>query len=364
MYFLLHSNIMIVKGPKRSLLMDLQMENFTLIPNSLATFVKTCNKKEKSDIYQLFGASQRAVVDEYFEWLQNRDYLYWIEDAALLAQFPPLTVQWDSPFEITNLIVDVAGPVPYFDRILSGINDCNIPFLQIRLFEQANWTTILNDMLARTQGSALKGIEVAMEYQPDVDRAALQKLIQDNIRLYQFTFYGSPEEKVSVVRYHEYPVTLIYTQAFLQDHTGCGTIRAGQFRANMALYMESQQFNTCLNRKVAIDKAGEIRNCPSMPTSYGNIAGTSLAEAIGAPGFQDVWHVNKNQISVCKHCEFRHVCTDCRAYLQDPADPYSKPLKCGYNPVTNEWADWSTHPLSSMAITHYGLSVHHTGEPI
>lgn len=33
----------------------------------------------------------------------------------------------------------------------------------------------------------------------------------------------------------------------------------------------------------------------------------------------------------------------------------SKPLKCGYNPYTSEWAEWSTNPLKRKAINFYGM---------
>ncbi|MEM9823198.1 MAG: hypothetical protein AAF985_19110, partial [Bacteroidota bacterium] len=98
-----------------------------------------------------------------------------------------------------------------------------------------------------------------------------------------------------------------------------------------------------------------IKNCPSLPNTYGHIANTTLAEALNQDEFKKVWNINKDQISVCKDCEFRHVCTDCRAYLEKPNDPYSKPLKCGYDPYTNKWQKWSSHPLKEKAIQHYGL---------
>jgi len=45
---------------------------------------------------------------------------------------------------------------------------------------------------------------------------------------------------------------------------------------------------------------------------------------------------------------------DCRAYIEDPEDINSKSLKCGYNPYTGEWSEWSTNPLKQKAIEHYG----------
>ncbi len=53
--------------------------------------------------------------------------------------------------------------------------------------------------------------------------------------------------------------------------------------------------------------------------------------------------------------EFRYICTDYRAYVEDPEDILSKPLKCGYNPYTGEWSEWSTNPLKQKAIDIYGM---------
>ena len=96
-----------------------------------------------------------------------------------------------------------------------------------------------------------------------------------------------------------------------------------------------------------------------MPQSFGNIKDTTLEEALNHPEFKKYWNITKDQIEVCKDCEFRHICTDCRAYterthFQEDID-LSKPLKCGYNPYTNEWAEWSTNPLKQKAIAYYGM---------
>ena len=132
----------------------------------------------------------------------------------------------------------------------------------------------------------------------------------------------------------------------------CGMISTDYFTINIKTFTEAQQHNTCLNRKISIDTEGYIRNCPSMKEHYGNIKDTTLQEALVHPDFKKYWFVNKDQISVCKDCEFRYICTDCRAYIENPEDMYSKPLKCGYNPYTCEWEEWSTNPLKQKVIVH------------
>lgn len=51
----------------------------------------------------------------------------------------------------------------------------------------------------------------------------------------------------------------------------------------------------------------------------------------------------------------RYICIDCRAYLENPNDITSKPLRCGYNPYMNEWENWSKNPLKLKSIKFYNL---------
>ncbi len=117
----------------------------------------------------------------------------------------------------------------------------------------------------------------------------------------------------------------------------CGCVDKSFFTINLPFFTESQCHNTCLNRKICIDAEGNIKNCPAMAKSYGNIKDTTLEEAINKPGFKDLWYICKDQIDVCKDCEFRHLCTDCRAFIKDPENIYSQPAKCTYNPYICKW---------------------------
>jgi SPASM domain peptide maturase of grasp-with-spasm system len=148
---------------------------------------------------------------------------------------------------------------------------------------------------------------------------------------------------------------LFFDKHNIISEKSCGKISLSNMVININLFSESIRHNTCLNRKISIDTEGYIRNCPSMKEHYGNIKDMTLKQALDHPDFKKYWFVNKDQISVCKDCEFRYICTDCRAYLENPEDMYSKPLKCGYNPYTCEWEEWSTNPLKQKAIDHYGM---------
>ena len=130
----------------------------------------------------------------------------------------------------------------------------------------------------------------------------------------------------------------LFVEENINEENSCkGYISKQYFSIDTKLFVESQLHNTCLNRKICIDADGEIKNCPSMKRSFGNIKDTTLKEAIEKPGFKELWFICKDKIDVCKDCEFRHMCTDCRAFIKDPDNIYSQPAKCPYNPYIAKW---------------------------
>ncbi|NJL11422.1 MAG: SPASM domain-containing protein [Calothrix sp. SM1_7_51] len=116
---------------------------------------------------------------------------------------------------------------------------------------------------------------------------------------------------------HDYENTRISQVNQNISNMSCGYICKDFFTLS-TIYFSSITSNTCLSKKASIDTEGNIKNCPSMSQSFGNIKDTTLEEAINHPDFKKYWDINKDKIHVCKDCEFRYICTDCRAYIEDP----------------------------------------------
>ncbi len=87
-----------------------------------------------------------------------------------------------------------------------------------------------------------------------------------------------------------------------------------------------------------------------MQASFGNVTTTTLSDALYTEGFRDKWNIRKDQIEVCRDCELRYVCTDCRAYLSDTSNMFSKPFKCSYNPYTAEWEKQGSIPQLTVSL--------------
>ena len=98
-------------------------------------------------------------------------------------------------------------------------------------------------------------------------------------------------------------------------------------------FLETLHFNNCLNQKISIDRLGKIKNCPSMTKDFGDVSlRPSFEDIVTSEDFRYLWKIKKDDIEICKDCELRYACLDCRAYLTDPQNLLSKPVKCKYTP--------------------------------
>jgi SPASM domain peptide maturase of grasp-with-spasm system len=223
--------------------------------------------------------------------------------------------------------------------------------IQIRVFEKQSIQKYIA-LLEKIQSSKFRSIQLIIPYDKTMTKWVLTSWFKNYPRLSILSLHSSYVDRVDPLDTESY---ILHTKRNINSEIHCGIIKPSYFTSNIPTFTESQKFNSCLNKKISIDEEGNIKNCPSMKESFGNIKDTTLQEALNKNGFKKYWNINKDKIKICQDCEFRYVCTDCRAYTEDPNDKYSKPLKCGYNPYTAEWEEWSTNPLKQKAIEYYGM---------
>ena len=74
-----------------------------------------------------------------------------------------------------------------------------------------------------------------------------------------------------------------------------------------------------------------------MCNNYGNIKDCNIIDIVKSSKFQELWKITKDKIEVCKDCEFRYICIDCRYHIDDKNNINSHPAKCKYNPYIGKW---------------------------
>jgi SPASM domain peptide maturase of grasp-with-spasm system len=352
-YFKLHTNCMPVKGSKRSLICDLERKSYDFIPNALYDILTQFDGQTLGAIKETFNQEHNDIIDEYFEFLIEKEYIFYTDN---IHDFPDLKLDFVTEGLISNAIIDIDEySLHDFSKICNSLNELRCKALQIRIYTPKSIDSIL-EILAYTTKSVIRSIDLALNYTDELTEYNLrEKLQRCHPRIAKLWIHSSPMDELIFIDDRKSTVPAYFFSKELKDCNSCGVISPFQFGVNTKTFTESQEHNTCLNRKISIDTQGNIKNCPSMSQSFGNIKNTTLVEALTHLDFKKYWNVTKDQVSICKDCEFRHICTDCRAYVENPADMYSKPLKCGYNPYTCEWEEWSTNPLKQKAIQYYEM---------
>jgi SPASM domain peptide maturase of grasp-with-spasm system len=349
----LHANCLIVTGKANSIIVDLFLEQYYLISATVCSLVHLIIDGAKSidQMSQILKASPNHIASA-LQQLSELDIIHSYPSQLNDDLFPSISTEFSHHAIVSNVIWQL-GPqidkcalsktVAHLEElgcesILLVVDSFGSSAPVLEYFENSTCHNIelhvVNKISRPTDGSLLEFLTIVGNY----------------VRLNKIHIWHAISSDQWIVKQCE-----IFTYYQPYDFKHCGAIEKGVFAPNIPHFTEAQHHNTCLNRKVAIDAEGNIRNCPSLPEVYGNIMTDDLKEVVSRPEFQKYWNIKKDEITKCKDCEFRYICTDCRAYRENPDDLYSAPLKCGYDPYTGVWEEWSTNPLKQKAIKYYGM---------
>lgn len=325
----LFSCCIIVKGASRSIVCDLQRHTFEFIQNDFIHIVENSENFSMIEIREKYP-HLHLQIDSLYQVLEKNEYIFFTD---MPDMFPKINIsKWDEPSIITNAIVDIDSYSNHnWEKIFYELNELGCRHIQLRTYIEKDVDFYYN-ILSLLHSNHLYSIELYVKFIPAFRKETLEKLVVNFPFIQQIVIHSSNI-------YEEYAFSncrLLHVKEEINSESHCGVISPDYFTLNIKSFSEAQQWNTCLNRKVAIDKFGEIKNCPSMTKGYGNINDISINEIVNNSDFQNYWKMKKDDILICRDCEFRYLCIDCRAYIVNLDNNLSKPIKCGYDPYTNQ----------------------------
>jgi len=332
-YFQLFSCCIPVKGIKKAVICDLQRNIIQPIPLALYQLLVDDTYTEKESLNRFLKSiseKEKQIIQEYTTFLYNNQFGY-TSDKPMV----PHSINMDS-LEVSvskaNAIVDFDEKSKHsLSQIMPQLKDIDCHVLQLRYFFPVPFQT-LEQELGFTIFANLLNLEILVQYSEDFLLENVLKLAELYPSIKKIILTGSPENTV----YRQKDMMILYTTEKVNDEKSCGVTNEFYCIAETQLFIESIHYNSCLNKKIAIDRYGLIRNCPSMRNDYGPISKVKLYDVFHTEVFQKIWKINKDKIEVCSDCELRYVCQDCRAYIMDKNNIYSKPVKCTYNPYEFE----------------------------
>ncbi|WP_378179483.1 grasp-with-spasm system SPASM domain peptide maturase [Aquimarina sp. SS2-1] len=331
-YFKLFANCKLVEGYKRSVIVDTQRNEIFHVSNSLIPILTSLNDSPIADVKITYESDD---IQEYLDFLIANELGFYTDTPNL---FTDIDTKWDSPDQITNAIIDYNKSSNYdFKHVFNTLDTVHCTTIQIRFFDSISWTFLL-DILDLIKGKRISSVELLLKYNPEISFEDYRYLVQNYLRIKGMVIHGSPKDVVTRLATARNKEKFVYTDQAITDQTHCGIISTSLFAPTLLHHNESLYFNSCLHRKIGVDVNGNIKNCPTLEDSYGNIKEvSSLKEIVELASFQELWGITKNQIDECKVCEYRTVCSDCRAHMSKDEIKTAKPKKCNYNPYEAKW---------------------------
>lgn len=108
------------------------------------------------------------------------------------------------------------------------------------------------------------------------------------------------------------------------------------FRAKLESKTITKRFyyHNCFAKRIYISSDLSIFPCPMVRNI--NLGKLLPNSDISYANLKSLFTLTKDKIFICRYCEFRYACFDCRFEVWGK-NPYNRPWYCTYNPFTGKW---------------------------
>ena len=321
-----------VKGHLRAILYDLNRKIYHFIPNDLANILFDISGKTRDELYLEYSSDDHETLDEYFCFLEEKEVIFYGEK-EMSKLFPPLSSRWEYPAIITNAILDIDEnanyDVKYAIHQLELLGCAHLQLRQIGTYS----LNVIEQVLQMLKDTTITSIDIFLPYSENIE-AILPQMVCSHKRIQNVFIYKAPIFSLRDIERRPYG-KLIFVPSDID--TGKPVQDPSYFTVNIPLYTESLCYNNYLNRKVYLDRFGNIKNAPEQTENYGLLS-HNLSSIVNSQKFISLWKVCKDSIHICKDCEFRYMCVDPRVPVnKDHNNLWSFTTPCSYNPYIAKW---------------------------
>lgn len=320
-----------VKGKKRSIIYDLQRNDYEFIPNDTYDLLRTCEGKTIDEINQIYSGNEDQIK-EYIDFLLEKEYIFWCEDSDYNF-FPPLNTEWDYPAHISNAVIEI-NQLDHFNvkEVISQLEKLGCQFILFKNKGSFN-TDFYNHLLSEITESSVRSIQIIADYSHEILASEIKKFVKLNKRVQNIYFYKSEKDKF----YRINDSRIFFIKRKLEKNIS--NVNPLNFVVNLPLFMEMQFHNAYFNRKVSIDSKGNIKNSLHTENSYGNIFEHNISDVVKLTEFKEYCNVTKDKIKKCQDCEFRFMCVDNSILIFNKKENiWERATECNYNPNLAKWS--------------------------
>ena len=331
-WFKLFASCKVVHGIGKSLVYDLDRSTFYEVPHSIEKILadtRTNNIGCLEIKYKEQFNDVMAILDQFVE----NELGFYTNDPE---SFPEIDLGWQSPYTITNAIVEIEDTGLYdFIGVANQLDELSCRAIQLRFLKACDLKEISALFEAAFSRSRINQIELIINSNSGVASDDLIQLLAFHQRINKILVYNSAEDHIVPTSTEMLNRRIVYCKKDLNKETA-EIINVNRFYTNIHMFAEAQRHNIGLNRKVCIDYAGNIKNYLSHHKIFGNVRKDLIKEIIEKPDFREKWFYSNDQIEICKDCQYRYACLS-NSDIKSCNNNYFKVDMCDFNPGDNSW---------------------------
>ena len=175
-----------------------------------------------------------------------------------------LVRRWSIDNETSDLVIK---------DIIEQLSLLGCKYLEFRIFGRVD-LLFLKESFINYSNTPIQQIIVHLESNSENLMFYLSDIIS-NQRISDFYIYCLDKDKIKPIQDNIHFIN----RPLSNDN--CGHISKAGFTCNLKTFSEAQKFNTCLYKKISFGRKGEIKSCPSLPTSFGNVQRETHFHSLG-----------------------------------------------------------------------------------
>lgn len=325
------ANCVPIDGYSRSVIYDLMRNEYKLIPNSLSNMLATLEGKTRTQILS-DSAVGYAVTQEYLRFLEENEYIIWI-NPKLAENFCPLDLDYISPTDLESAIIIIETSADIVKDLIDDLCSLGCKYIDFHFVQECDFNTyksllllIKNRPLDSVGFFFLKGLV-------SINLDAIEDdFFSESYHISNFTVYNAPTQIQNRINFTSVTFT---SEAYDQTIT----VSPRQFHVNIEAFCEAHAFNLFYHKKLIFtnQECSELENHTN-PALVRYTDKESITAKLTDVEYLNFCSITKDQINVCKNCEFRYMCCDSRLPIQLENGDWSFKEECAYNPYLCKWS--------------------------
>lgn len=288
-YYSLYPHCFIVKGKDKNIIFNAQHKSITFITPDIISFMEsfgTYSTLELKDIYKNRENNYLSIID----FLKKRHLIFERQNNDI---FTPINYDYESPEYITHMVIEYSEEYD-LNMLINAMDKMLTKYLELRFINplsSKDYNKIRN-YLTTIYNTTIRSIQIVANYE---NLESLLKIVNQKDFSYVINsiFYNSPYNGKNIIGNkaiwlikQSYDITKSMNNSY-QD----------ELVLNLRFFIEAHYRNPYYNKRLCIDRYGNIMNCLKNKRIFGNINDSKLEDIITHTDFRELWHVTPDMIT-------------------------------------------------------------------